>query len=135
MGCAFYLEENPIPKNVLEQLLSPSIDYSNSVKKFGPISGMAHITGGGFNNIERILPNGLDAIINYTKWKTPDCFQWLELIGNVPRTEMYKVFNMGIGYIVITPSNSQAPENAILIGQITASDNINNKGVVIMKDN
>ena len=42
---------------------------------------------------------------------------------------------MGIGYIVITPSNSQAPENAILIGQITASDNINNKGVVIMKDN
>ena len=135
MGCAFYLEENPIPKNVLEQLLSPSIDYSNSVKQFGPISGMAHITGGGFNNIERILPNGLDAIINYTKWKTPDCFQWLELIGNVPRTEMYKVFNMGIGYIVITPSNSQAPENAILIGQIAASDNINNKGVVIMKDN
>ena len=134
MGCSFYLQENAIPKSVLEQLLSSSIDYSNTVKQFGPISAMAHITGGGFNNVERVLPNGLDAIINYTKWEIPECFQWLEFIGNVPRTEMYKVFNMGIGYVVITPSNSQVPENAILIGQITSSDNTDKKGVVIMDD-
>ncbi len=66
------------------------------------IRGMAHITGGGFyDNIPRILPDGLGATIQTTAWKVPPLFSFIGETGKVDRDEMYRVFNMGIGFIMI----------------------------------
>ncbi len=66
------------------------------------IRGMAHITGGGLiDNVPRILPDKVDAEIDRSTWKTPTLFQFIQDTGKVDREEMYRVFNMGIGYIII----------------------------------
>jgi len=67
-----------------------------------PIQGMAHITGGGFSdNIPRVLPPKCNAAINRAAWVPPTIFTFIERQGKVDRDEMYRVFNMGIGYVVI----------------------------------
>jgi len=66
------------------------------------IRGMAHITGGGFvDNIPRVLPEGCLAMIDRNAWKTPTLFSFIQHQGRVDRDEMYRVFNMGIGFVVI----------------------------------
>ena len=66
------------------------------------VHGMAHITGGGlYDNIPRILPKTVDAVIDTSSWKPPAIFRFMQEAGNVSREEMYRVFNMGIGYILI----------------------------------
>ena len=63
---------------------------------------MEHITGGGFyENIPRILPEDCDAQINANAWEVPVVFKMLQAWGNVPDTEMYRTFNMGIGMVLI----------------------------------
>jgi phosphoribosylformylglycinamidine cyclo-ligase len=72
------------------------------------IKGIAHITGGGLiDNLPRILPTNCDAVIETKSWKAPAIFQILQQNGGVDPDEMYQVFNMGIGMVVIV-----APENA-----------------------
>jgi len=67
-----------------------------------PIRGMAHITGGGFvDNIPRVLPKNCNAVINRNTWKPPTIFTFLERQGKVDHDEMYRVFNMGIGYVIV----------------------------------
>jgi len=67
-----------------------------------PIQGMAHITGGGFqDNIPRVLPEKCDAVIDRSSWTVPTIFTFIERQGKVDRHEMYRVFNMGIGYVII----------------------------------
>jgi phosphoribosylformylglycinamidine cyclo-ligase len=67
------------------------------------IHGMAHITGGGLpGNVNRVLPDTLDAEIQGSSWPVPNLFAQLERAGQVPRAEMYRTFNMGIGMVVIT---------------------------------
>jgi phosphoribosylformylglycinamidine cyclo-ligase len=69
----------------------------------GRIHAMAHITGGGLpGNVNRALPDTLDAVIDARSWEVPNLFQQLERSGQVERTEMYRTFNMGIGMVVIT---------------------------------
>lgn len=66
------------------------------------IHGLAHITGGGLvDNLPRVLPKNCDAIILTKNWRVPAIFQLIEEHGNVPREEMYQVFNMGIGMAAI----------------------------------
>ena len=66
------------------------------------VQGMAHITGGGFvDNIPRVLPENCQAVINRSSWKPPTLFNFLHHQGHVDRDEMYRVFNMGIGYVMI----------------------------------
>ena len=66
------------------------------------VHGMAHITGGGlYDNIPRILPKTVDAVIDTSSWKTPAIFSFMQEAGKVSRDEMYRVFNMGIGYMLI----------------------------------
>ena len=66
------------------------------------VRGMAHITGGGFpDNIPRILPKKTVAVIDRTAWKVPPVFEFIQKHGKVDRNEMYRVFNMGIGYVII----------------------------------
>lgn len=67
------------------------------------IHGMAHITGGGLpGNVNRTLPDQLDALIDSTSWEVPNLFRQLERAGQVERMEMFRTFNMGIGMVVIT---------------------------------
>ena len=68
----------------------------------GVVKGMAHITGGGITeNVPRILANDLTAIIDAGSWEMPYLFQWLKGAGNVAEQEMYRVFNCGIGMVVV----------------------------------
>ncbi len=73
----------------------------------GKIHAMAHITGGGIpGNLNRALPSHLDAVVETTSWAIPPLFGVLEEAGRVDRAEMYRTFNMGVGMIVITDTDS-----------------------------
>ena len=66
------------------------------------VHAMAHITGGGLpGNLNRALPDSVDAIVDSKTWEIPPVFEVLEDAGKVPRDEMYRVFNMGVGMVVI----------------------------------
>jgi phosphoribosylformylglycinamidine cyclo-ligase len=66
------------------------------------VKGMAHITGGGLTeNIPRVLPDNVAAIIDQSTWPQPALFQWLQREGNIADAEMHRVFNCGIGMVVI----------------------------------
>ncbi len=85
-------------------LLEPHRSYLPVIKPLlssGIIKGMAHITGGGItDNLPRILPEGTGAVIDWSAWKVPPIFQWLQRTGSVPDDDMLRTFNMGIGLIV-----------------------------------
>jgi len=90
------------------ELLDPTIIYAPVVKRLLydiPILGMAHITGGGIpENLPRCLPEGLNAHVDYNAWPLPKIFSTIMLKGNVPEEEMKRVFNLGIGYCLVVPS-------------------------------
>lgn len=66
------------------------------------VHAMAHITGGGLpGNLDRALPASLDARVDTASWEIPPLFTALEDAGNVPREEMHRVFNMGVGMVVV----------------------------------
>jgi phosphoribosylformylglycinamidine cyclo-ligase len=71
------------------------------------IKGIAHITGGGlFDNVARILPDGVTALFRSGDWSTPPIFALIQEFGGIKRNEMYRVFNMGIGMVlIISPDN------------------------------
>ncbi len=69
---------------------------------------MAHITGGGLvENVPRILPEGLGALIDRATWKPQPIFEMMHKIGNVAEPEMYRTFNMGVGLVLIGPPGLQ----------------------------
>ena len=82
------------------------------------ITGMAHITGGGFpDNIPRVLPKCVNAEIDRASWDVPTIFKFIERQGKVDREEMYRVFNMGIGYVVIVAKRDLVKATNILRAQ------------------
>jgi phosphoribosylformylglycinamidine cyclo-ligase len=117
-----------------EALLAPHRSYSNLIlpilEQFPEgINALVHITGGGFiENIPRILPEGLSAIIDSGSWPIPPVFRWLQERGKISDAEMYRVFNMGIGMVVIAPVEHAAtlqamlPETAYRIGELAAGE-------------
>ncbi|WIG54849.1 MAG: Phosphoribosylformylglycinamidine cyclo-ligase [Rhodanobacteraceae bacterium] len=79
------------------------------------IHGMAHITGGGLKeNIIRVVPEGLGLVIDSSSWKLPPVFKWLQREGKVPREEMWRTFNCGIGFTVILAAADVASVQAAL---------------------
>ena len=77
-----------------------SVDHYPVKKRV--IRGLANITGGGLpDNVGRILPPGKRVHIKRGSWKVPPVFAWLQKLGNVADAEMVRVFNMGIGFVVI----------------------------------
>lgn len=67
-----------------------------------PVKGMAHITGGGLTeNVPRVLPENVTAVLEKSAWQRPKLFDWLQAEGNVADDEMHRVFNCGIGMVVI----------------------------------
>jgi phosphoribosylformylglycinamidine cyclo-ligase len=70
------------------------------------IHGMAHITGGGIpGNLNRIIPDGLSAVVTRNTWPVLPIFHWLGQAGNIDPDDMYSAFNMGIGYILVVPAS------------------------------
>ena len=79
------------------------------------VSGMAHITGGGITeNLPRILPKGMGALIDRASWTVPPLFEHLQHLGNVEEDEMLRTFNMGIGLIAVIPAEKIKKAKAIL---------------------
>jgi len=93
-----------------------------------PIKALAHITGGGFvDNIPRVLPSRCDVRIHKGSWVVPPIFPWLQRHGGVSETEMYKVFNMGVGMVALVGNNhatkllralARMGQSAWLIGEV-----------------
>ncbi len=96
-------------KTLADACLQPTAIYTKAIRAVQShyqvkqvIHGLAHITGGGLEeNIDRILPKNVDALIDVEAWNAPPIFQWLQATGSVADSEMRRVFNMGIGLAVI----------------------------------
>ncbi len=114
-----------------EALLAPTRIYVKPVLKLlteVPVKGIAHITGGGIvENVPRVLPDALKAVIRRDSWTLPPVFQWLQAKGQVADAEMHRVFNCGIGMVlVVAPGHVKATldslrgfgEEAWLAGEI-----------------
>ena len=91
------------------ELLKPHLCYAPAVKNLlakGWISALAHITGGGIpGNLPRVLPSGVKAIIDLDAWPVPSIFKSLATLGEIDTDELLQSFNMGVGMIVIVPSD------------------------------
>ncbi len=87
---------------VAEVLLAEHRSYLAALKPvLGKVHAMAHITGGGLpGNLDRALPDTIDAVVNTSSWQVPELFARLQSAGNVERDEMYRTFNMGVGMVV-----------------------------------
>jgi phosphoribosylformylglycinamidine cyclo-ligase len=103
---------NHIPelgRTVGEALLEPTRIYTRAVKELlahyrvkRVVRGIAHITGGGMvENIPRILPQQCEVVIRKGSWPVPPLFDWLRRLGGIDETEMYRVFNMGLGLVLV----------------------------------
>ncbi|PWA10323.1 phosphoribosylformylglycinamidine cyclo-ligase [Pueribacillus theae] len=124
-----------------EELLRPTRIYVKTVLKLlekTSIEGISHITGGGFiENIPRMLPDGLGAVIDCNRWEVPPIFTLLEKEGSLSKKEMFNTFNMGIG-MVLAVSEEKVPlvmnelkeigETAYTIGRVTNESGIAFKG-------
>jgi len=93
-----------------EALLEPHRSYYKPLKPLLPlVKGLAHITGGGLiDNVPRVLPEGLAAGFDSKTWTVPPIFALIEKRGNIDRDEMFHVFNMGIGMVIICSGDSVA---------------------------
>jgi phosphoribosylformylglycinamidine cyclo-ligase len=96
------------------------------------VSALAHITGGGISeNLPRVLPRGVAAVIETGSWPVLPIFDHLQQLGNVPREEMFRTFNMGIGMLIVVPSKKfkkaqtvldRAGEKAYTVGRIVKGE-------------
>src|SRR2546430_1244734 len=103
-----------------ERLLRVQKNYQPLIAKMPPglIHGLAHITGGGLvDNLPRILPQSCDALIETKSWRVPPLFEFLEEHGKIDRSEMYQVFNMGIGMVAVVREKDSEQAGRILKGQ------------------
>ncbi len=102
-----------LPESVINQLLAPTRIYARSiqaVKAKVSIRGMAHITGGGLaDNIPRMLPEGMQALLRPANWRMHKAFSELQAAGKISDSEMRRVFNCGIGFVIAVASN-EAPD-------------------------
>jgi phosphoribosylformylglycinamidine cyclo-ligase len=121
-----------------EVLLTPTRIYVkpvlNVIEKVD-VHAISHITGGGFDeNIPRVLKHGQGVEIMEKSWVKPPVFDFLEKYGNIPHREMFNIFNMGIGMILVVDQNdkstvldilSKAHEKAFVIGKVTDKEEVN----------
>ncbi|MEN3183922.1 MAG: phosphoribosylformylglycinamidine cyclo-ligase [Atribacterota bacterium] len=118
-------------KSLAEELLRPTRIYVQSILALlerVQVKGMAHITGGGIvENLPRILPDSCRACVRKEVVPTPWIFRFIQEKGNIPEEEMWRVFNMGVGFILVVPQGeveaalcllSQCGESAFVLGEI-----------------
>ena len=94
-----------------DRLMEPTRIYCKpvtNVLKQVPIHAMAHITGGGLvENVPRVVPEGAQVVIHRDGWKRPAIFDWLQKNGNIAEDEMLRVFNNGIGLVVVVAAEDK----------------------------
>lgn len=123
----FYAE---IGRTLGEELLEPHRCYYKPIKPALPyVKGMAHITGGGLiDNVPRILPEGLAAYFRAGSWNISPVFNLIQEKGDIDNREMYRVFNMGLGMVLICSRDTteiirEALPEAMVVGEIISSNN------------
>jgi phosphoribosylformylglycinamidine cyclo-ligase len=125
---------------LIDRLMAPTRIYVKSLLRLIaelPVHGLSHITGGGLvENIPRVLPDGLEVGLERKSWRREAVFDWLQRQGQVADTEMYRVFNCGIGMTIhLAPDNAdraidilrEMGQEALVIGEVRAGT----RGVVI----
>ena len=117
-------------QSFLEAVLEPHRCYYNSIKNLfdGQVAGFAHITGGGIKeNLNRILPPSVDAVIDLSCYQPQEVFRVIQNVGNVSPEDMLRTFNLGVGLVVVCReldtenvinSLNRAGERAYRIGEI-----------------
>jgi phosphoribosylformylglycinamidine cyclo-ligase len=126
---------------LVDRLMAPTRIYVKpllSLIREVPVHGLSHITGGGLvDNIPRVVPDGLEVILERKAWRKEPIFDWLQTEGRVADEEMYRVFNCGIGMTVhvaaadadkAIASLHAAGQEAVVIGEIKTGT----RGVVIV---
>ena len=92
---------------VADELLRPSVIYTPAVRGLlgdVDVRAIAHITGGGIaGNLPRVLPNGVDAELDRSAWEVPRVFGEIQRLGDITTDEMARVFNLGLGMVVVVP--------------------------------
>jgi len=125
---------------LFDRLLTPTRIYVKpllALLRDLPVHALAHITGGGLSdNIPRVLPAGLEAVLERASWSADPVFDWLQHAGHIEPAEMYRTFNCGIGMVVVVPAEraeaavaflAARGETAQIIGAVRAGGH----GVVI----
>jgi phosphoribosylformylglycinamidine cyclo-ligase len=120
-------------RSLFDRLLAPTRIYVKpllALLQAMPVHALAHITGGGLiDNIPRVLPAGLEAVLQRRSWQHDPLFGWLQRTARIDAAEMYRTFNCGIGMIVIVPRERAAAavqflgargESAQVIGEVRA---------------
>jgi phosphoribosylformylglycinamidine cyclo-ligase len=107
-------------------LMTPTRIYVRDVlDNLSVIKGLVHVTGGGFyENIPRVMPDGLGVSIDLSTWDVPPIFTMLARLGDLSQRDMYTTFNMGIGMIAVVDETdakgfTQNVEGAVVIGRVT----------------
>jgi phosphoribosylformylglycinamidine cyclo-ligase len=126
---------NELKGKVGNELLRTHKSYWPAIKRLVDgecVSAMAHITGGGITeNLPRVLPRGVAAVIEMGSWQVPPIFEHLQQLGNVPQEEMLRTFNMGLGMLLVVPSKKfkkaqtvleRAGEKAFTVGRVVKGD-------------
>jgi phosphoribosylformylglycinamidine cyclo-ligase len=127
-------------RSLFDRLLTPTRIYVKpllALMRALPVHALAHITGGGLtDNIPRVLPPGLEAVLRRSSWPRDPVFDWLQHTARIDSAEMYRTFNCGIGMVVVVPA-AQADaaleflvargERAQLIGEVRRGE----RGVLI----
>ncbi|MCL4270384.1 MAG: phosphoribosylformylglycinamidine cyclo-ligase [Anaerolineales bacterium] len=112
--------------SLADALLAPHRSYFNALYPYlDKVKALAHLTGGGFiENIPRVLPENLSAVIHLNAWQVPPLWKLIQQQGNISTEEMYRVFNMGIGMVTIVDKaivndlQSSIPEPTFIIGEL-----------------
>jgi phosphoribosylformylglycinamidine cyclo-ligase len=124
-----------------DRLMAPTRIYVKALLKLVgalPVHGLSHITGGGLvDNIPRVIPDGLEVILERKAWRREPVFEWLQNAGRVADQEMYRVFNCGIGMTIQVAAKDadraaailrEAGQESVVIGEVKGG----NRGVVIV---
>lgn len=108
-------------RSLFDRLLAPTRIYVKpllALIRAMPVHALAHITGGGLtDNIPRVLPDGLEVVLERRRWHRDPVFDWLQRTGHVEQSEMYRTFNCGIGMIAIVPPAQADAAVALLSSQ------------------
>lgn len=131
---------------LVDTLLRPTRIYAEATAALlakADVKALCHVTGGGLpGNLHRVLPAGLGAKLHADSWRVPEVFELITRLGNVDRSEMYRVFNMGIGFTVVCAPDqavhaqaalSEAGEQAMLIGHIVATPDLSGEARITIE--